>query len=358
MDLTRQAAARFVLGFLLLAIVSPQRSAAQSTVPSDLVLYTADATVLNGTWQRVDDTTAAAGVRLWHPDASAPKITAPSATPRDYFEVTFQAEAGRAYRLWLRGLAQANSYNNDSVYVQFSGSVDANGTPIYRIGTTSGTAAILEDCPGGGVSGWGWQDNEYGGVSLGPAIYFATSGPQTLRIQGREDGVSIDQIVLSSSAYFTTRPGALKNDTTTLPKTEFSSTNGTNGGPVSFSTADHAAGGAYDLAAVADVNADGKPDVVGFYDNEPLEFWSFINHGDRTFTTAQFIEDLGGGQYGALALAVADFTQDGRKDVLSLHGTANALWLGTGDGAGSFTFARVHLRSESRHRGHERRWHP
>jgi hypothetical protein len=215
MDLTRQAAARFVLGFLLLAVVSPQRSAAQSTVPSDLVLYTADATVLNGTWQRVNDTTAAAGVRLWHPDAGAPKIAAPSATPCDYFE----------------------------------------------------------------------------------------------------------------------------NDTTTLPKTEFSSTNGADGGPVSFSTADYVAGGAYDLAAVADVNADGKPDVVSFYDNEPLEFWSFINNGDRTFTTAQFIEDLGGGQYGALALAVADFTQDGRKDVLFLHGTANALWLGTGNGAGSFTFA-------------------
>jgi hypothetical protein len=40
----------------------------------------------------------------------------------------------------------------------------------------------------------------------------------TLRIQPREDGVSIDQIVLSPSTYLFTSPGALKNDTHILPK--------------------------------------------------------------------------------------------------------------------------------------------
>jgi hypothetical protein len=39
---------------------------------------------------------------------------------------------------------------------------------------------------------------------------------QTIRIQQREDGVSIDQIVLSPSRYRTTSPGALKNDRTIL----------------------------------------------------------------------------------------------------------------------------------------------
>jgi len=38
--------------------------------------------------------------------------------------------------LWLRGRAQADSYNNDSVYVQFSGSVTAAGAPANRIGST------------------------------------------------------------------------------------------------------------------------------------------------------------------------------------------------------------------------------
>ena len=37
-----------------------------------------------------------------------------------------------------------------------------------------------------------------------------------LRIQVREDGVSIDQIVLSAVKYRTTRPGTAKNDTLIL----------------------------------------------------------------------------------------------------------------------------------------------
>ncbi len=36
-------------------------------------------------------------------------------------------------------------------------------------------------------------------------------------MQGREDGISIDQIVLSPSTYLFTSPGALKNDNTVLP---------------------------------------------------------------------------------------------------------------------------------------------
>jgi len=53
---------------------------------------------------------------------------------------------------------------------------------------------------------------------MGPDIYFAVAGTQRLRIQTREDGFSIDQIVLSPSAYLRSSPGALKNDTTILPR--------------------------------------------------------------------------------------------------------------------------------------------
>ncbi len=66
--------------------------------------------------------------------------------------------------------------------------------------------------------GWGWQDNGYGIGVLGPVLRFATGGVQTIRIQAREDGVSIDQVVLSPSTYLTRAPGALRNDTTILPK--------------------------------------------------------------------------------------------------------------------------------------------
>ena len=102
------------------------------------------------------------------------------------------------------------------MHVQFSSSVDGAGAPIYRIGSTSSTVVNLEDASGAGVSGWGWQDNGYGTNVLGPVIYFAADGTQTLRVQVREDGYTFDQIVLSSQKYLTTAPGALKNDATII----------------------------------------------------------------------------------------------------------------------------------------------
>ena len=84
------------------------------------------------------------------------------------------------------------------------------------IGTTSSQVVNLEDASGAGVSGYGWQDNGYGAGVLGPDIVFSRSGTQRLRIQNREDGFVIDQIVLSSSTYLRKSPGALKNDSTML----------------------------------------------------------------------------------------------------------------------------------------------
>jgi hypothetical protein len=118
--------------------------------------------------------------------------------------------------LWVGGKAQNNCKANDSVMVQFSTSVDASGVASNRIGTTSGQDVILEDCSSCTLSGWGWQDNGSGANVMGPAIYFGQSGPQTIRVQIKEDGMSIDQIVLSAARYLTVSPGALKNDTTIL----------------------------------------------------------------------------------------------------------------------------------------------
>ena len=92
------------------------------------------------------------------------------------------------------------------------------GTAAWRIGTASAAEVNLEDCNGCGVSGWGWQDNGYGVGVLGPVIVFAQSGRQTLRIQPREDGFGIDQIVLSAVKYSSEAPGALKNDATILTR--------------------------------------------------------------------------------------------------------------------------------------------
>jgi hypothetical protein len=188
---------------------------AGGTEGRDIVLYARHATRLTGTWRIYSDATAAGGARVGQLDAGVPKLASPLASPTNYFELTFHPEPGQPYHLWVRGRAQNNYWGNDSAFAQFSGSVTAQGAPIYRIGTTSATTVYLEDCIGCGVSGWGWQDNGYGTNVLGPAIYF-NSTTQTLRIQQREDGYAIDQIVLSPVTYMTRAPGGLKNDTVIL----------------------------------------------------------------------------------------------------------------------------------------------
>jgi len=185
---------------------------------NDIVLFpsqTAQADI-HGNWGIVSDTTAASGARMYGQNAGAAKVLDPSA-PVNYFEMTLIPQPNLAYHLWLRLKSEANSPNNDSVYVQFSNAATDTSAPLYQIGTQSAASVILEDCNGCGISGWGWNDNGWG--ALGPDIYFNNNPgePTTIRIQQREDGVSIDQIVLSSGTYLGSAPGALKNDNTKLP---------------------------------------------------------------------------------------------------------------------------------------------
>jgi exonuclease III len=197
------------------AAVTVQVVPVVSSAKDEIVLHTAGAPVVVGRWSRTPDATAASGARLQNPDAGAAKVLQALSAPVSYFELTFDADASKPYRLWIRAVAQNNHYYNDSVYVQFDRSTDAAGNPVNRIGTTSATNIVLEDCGGCAMQGWGWQDNGY--AMLGPLVYFATSGPQRLRIQVREDGIGIDQVVLSAVKYKTQPPGATRNDATILP---------------------------------------------------------------------------------------------------------------------------------------------
>ena len=195
-------------------------SPAAPALRTEIVLYASEAAVKSGYWLVTPDVSAAGGVRLANPDFGAPKLDAALTQPFNYFEMTFEAHSGTPYRLWIRGKAQDNSPYNDSVYIQFSGSVDSRGATIYRIGSTSAATVNLEEYLNRRVRGWGWQDNGWGDGVLGPLIYFQASGTQTLRVQLREDGLSIDQIVLSAGVFLNSAPGALKNDITVLPRTD------------------------------------------------------------------------------------------------------------------------------------------
>jgi PKD repeat protein len=183
----------------------------------DIVLTAADMTVLRGNWARVSSTSGSGGQIMSSADNGWSQKDAPLAAPANYFEVPFMAAANTSYRVWLRMRARSDSWSNDSAWVQFTGAVTSTGAPLWRTGTTNALLVSLEDCSGCGLSGWGWQDRAYW-ISA-PPVRFQSAGPQTVRIQAREDGLQIDQIVLSPLTYFSTAPGSLKNDGTMLPRT-------------------------------------------------------------------------------------------------------------------------------------------
>ena len=204
---------------------------------SDQVIYASDATVVGGLWHPVSDSTAAGGVKLSTPDNGVAALTAPLANPTDYFEAAFNAQSGTRYRVWLRIHAIDDSKWNDSAFVQFSDSVDAGSNPVYRIGTSNGLMVNLWTCATCQSIGWGWQRNAYWLADSGD-VWFPASGRHTLRVQAREDGVEIDQIVISPGAYATNPPGAVSHDTTIVPKPSTASPPSApaNPGPVSGAT--------------------------------------------------------------------------------------------------------------------------
>jgi hypothetical protein len=170
-----------------------------------------------GSWSKVSDATSPGGVKLTTPDAGVANTASALASPTHYINVTFNAEAATPYRIWIRMRAQNNSKFNDAIWVQFSNAL-SNGSPIYRTDTTSGLLVNLAtSSTATSLNNWGWQNGAYW-LSQPTAVTFAAAGTQTMRIQIREDGVEIDQIVLSPSTYFNNAPGPVGNDSTIVPK--------------------------------------------------------------------------------------------------------------------------------------------
>src|SRR6185369_9872524 len=86
----------------------------------EVVLYAADAAIVGSDWSIVNDSTAASGARLQNVNGGAASA---SSSPSSYAELTFEANGGQPYRLWIRGKAIGNSPERDAVHVQFNNSV-------------------------------------------------------------------------------------------------------------------------------------------------------------------------------------------------------------------------------------------
>jgi endonuclease/exonuclease/phosphatase family metal-dependent hydrolase len=256
-----------------------------TTTPSgsgDIVLTSNSVVRRAGKWIVESNSGAIGGSVIRHPNANLGKISTAYLTPTHYFEMTFTAEAGKPYRLWLRGRADNNYWANDSVHVQFSGSVTKSGSATYRIGTSSSTSVNLEECDNCGVSGWMWADNGWGGRDLlGPQIYFAKSGTQTMRVQTREDGLAIDRIVLSPSTYLTTEPTAGTSTSAPTPQPapapepEPTPPTSTSTLKVLHWNIHHGVGtdGRYDIPRFVSWMAKWRPDVISINEAEKYTGW-------------------------------------------------------------------------------------
>ena len=192
------------------------RTAPPESDNSSIVLYGTDASALHR-FTIADDSTAAGGRKITSADEgwSSPN-TVPSPADAPYAEFTFDVPEAGAYRLWLRLKGQGDSKFNESVWVQFSHAT-RGGPPVYRWMSSDALLVNLEDCSNCGIQGWGWQDNSWW-LNQSSLVHLP-AGTQQLYILVREDGVEIDQVVLSGERFIASPPGPVKNDSTVLPKT-------------------------------------------------------------------------------------------------------------------------------------------
>jgi endonuclease/exonuclease/phosphatase family metal-dependent hydrolase len=252
--------------------------AQELTASDDIVLYARSATITspNGIWRKDADTTAADGTRLTNPNLGG--VTAPGPSTTDYIELTFTPRTGKDYRLWIRGRATGNAYSNDSMFVQFSNATTTSNQQLWRIGTTSALAWSLEESSSAGVSGWGWQDSSTwvttGPRPLGPLLRFDSSAPQKIRISARQDGVLVDQVVLSGSTYLSRAPGSETNDATILSPERSADTSTVATGTLKVMTWNlhHIA----DPVAISTFVKNQNPDVAFFQEADSAKQASFV----------------------------------------------------------------------------------
>jgi hypothetical protein len=162
----------------------------------------------NGTWAYIEDSTAADGTRYGEPDRGAARTNAPLANPENFLRVEFVADPNLTYKLWVRSKAV------DPVAVLRRDRCEwAARIPIgHDVGPGRQPRGVFGMRP----FRMGWRDERWGAALNGEPLLlrFPQGGSRLIVIQSREDGLSVDQIVLSAERYRTSAPGSAKNDTT------------------------------------------------------------------------------------------------------------------------------------------------
>ena len=215
--------------------LSPILSDRPHAAVADIVLTANHVVDMHGHWSRAVDSSSAGGVMLTSTDTGWSNTVGPAIAPSHYVDFTFAPQPNTPYRVWLRMRAKGSSKYNDSVFVQFSNARDASNRAMYRVGTTEGLLVNRQRCSSCGLNAWGWYDGSYW-LQATSTLLFA-DGSQTLRVQTREDGVEIDQIVLSPTTFFSKAPGVTDYDTTIVASGLASTSTPYFGAPIDVVTA-------------------------------------------------------------------------------------------------------------------------
>jgi hypothetical protein len=189
-------------------------------MPADVVVRAADVSqsALSGAWTLESDQSSPGGVKLTATEGDDDAADAPLKQPASYFDASFQADAHVPYRVWLRLAPGSGPSAGTSVWVQFS-DAEIRDAPAYRLGTRAGLLVSLDACEGCASPGWGWRDSSPRLAQLS-VVTFRSRGWHRVRVQVRDGGVQLDQVVLSSRAYVNGPPGAAQGDRTTVARVE------------------------------------------------------------------------------------------------------------------------------------------
>lgn len=149
-----------------------------------------------------DDPASPGGKSIGTPNKGDILDPPPENDPHVTFRVKVQQ--GVAYRCWIhmkvgtpKGKAKANK-----IFVQFSDAVDKASKPVLAPGTGSYLTAH-----GPEREGWTWVGcDAVGAAATDPLIRFGKSGEVTVRLQGGEEGVAFDQLILSPAKYLDKPP--------------------------------------------------------------------------------------------------------------------------------------------------------